>query len=82
MPIVASAIIRADFRSDGLVKLLSSDISKCGCISLLTESKKRNISIKKTREIFDGMDGVKCSEKKCCITDMQKFSNMLKKFRD
>lgn len=79
MPIIAHAIINLNIDETGLVEILREQISKCGCINILTESKRSGVPIERIQTSLQSMSGVTCNDTKCCITDVSKFSAGMKK---
>lgn len=79
MPIIAQVMLGANFREDGIVEILRDEITECGCVSLLTEAERHNMSVERIRSVFQSMNGVTCSDEKCCVTDLSVFSANMKK---
>ena len=78
MPRLMQVMIDIDFKGDEIVETLRTSIIECGCVSMVAESKRNNLPIEKIRSVFSAMQGVTCTDDKCCITDMPVFLKNLK----
>ena len=83
MPVIAQVKIRVAFNDDGTVEILREKLNRCGCVDLVTESKKLDIPIENLRTTINSIDGIVCDDSGvCCATDVQSFAEKLKKFRE
>ena len=78
MPIIAQVMI------PGTIEIALRDkINKCGCLSLITESKRLNTPIDELRNTMSRVDGVVCNEEgMCCAADIHTFAEKLRRFRE
>ena len=76
---IAQFVFAGDFREDGTIEILRDKLGECGCVSLLTESSRHGLPMERIRSILASMNGVTCSEEKCCVTDMMAFSANMRK---
>jgi len=79
MPVIAQFMFGGEIKEDGTIEILRDTITECGCVSLLTESSRHGLPMERIRSILASMNGVTCSEEKCCVTDMMAFSANMKK---
>ena len=83
MPIIAQIMIPMRFGEDGLIEILKEDISRCGCLDLVTEGKKLNTTAEHLLSVMHSIDGVVCNDSMvCCATDISSFAEKLKRFRE
>jgi len=78
MPVVAQILIPVRFKDDGIVEILRKEINQCGCIDLVTESKKTGTPVDRLLEAMSRIDGVVCNDSGfCCSTDVAGFADKL-----
>lgn len=83
MPVIAQIMIPVRFNENGLVEILKKEVSRCGCLDLVTESKKLNTPAERLLTAMRSIDGVVCSDDRmCCATDVSSFAEKLKRFRE
>lgn len=81
MPIIAQVMIPMRF-GEGTVEILREKISRCGCLDLVTESRKLGTSESHLLGVMQSIDGVMCNDGgMCCAADVSSFAEKLKRFR-
>jgi len=82
MPIIAQIMIPMGFNEDGTIEILRNKINECGCLDLVTESKKMNVPISELRSSAEAIKGVSCNDEGvCCAPSVANFAEKLKRFR-
>jgi hypothetical protein len=82
MPVIAQIMIPVRFGEDGLVEILKEEVNRCGCLDLVTESKKLDTPIERLLKVMRSIDGVVCTDAGvCCTANVNNFADKLKKFR-
>lgn len=82
MPVIAQIMIPVRFGEDGLIEILKEEINRCGCLDLVTESKKLNTPVSHLLGVLSSIDGVVCNDAGvCCTANVNNFAEKLKKFR-
>lgn len=83
MPVIAQIMIPVRFGEDGLVEILTKEVNRCGCLDLVTESKRLDTPIERLLSVMRSIDGVVCNDAgMCCATNVQAFADKMKKFRE
>jgi len=82
MPVITQILLKFTAKHDGLVKVLQNEVNRCGCLDLVTESKKLQTPVDHLLTVMRSIDGVTCNDDgMCCAADVQSFADKLKKFR-
>jgi hypothetical protein len=83
MPVIAQIMIPVRFGEDGLVEILKQEVNRCGCLDLVTESKRLNTPVDRLLKVMSSINGVVCDDAgMCCATDVSRFADKLKKFQE
>lgn len=82
MPVIAQIMIPVRF-GEGTVEILREKINKCGCLDLVTESKRLNTPIDELRRAIATIEGVSCNDSGvCCAPSVTNFAEKLRRFRE
>lgn len=75
-------MIPVQFGEDGLVEILKKDVQRCGCLDLVTESKKLDTPVDHLLKVMRSIDEVVCNDAGvCCTANVNNFAEKMRKFR-
>lgn len=78
MPVIAQIMINTPVEI-----ALREKINRCGCLDLVTESKRLATPVAELRQMMAHTNGVVCNNAgMCCATDVSTFAEKLKRFRE
>lgn len=78
MPRLMQVMISADF-DEGVFEIIRDTINECGCVSLFAESERHGLPMERIRSSLESLSGVTCNDESCCVTNLQAFSEAMKK---
>ena len=81
MPVIAQIMIPIRFHGE-TVEILKEKFNECGCLDLVTESKRLQTPIETLRQSIYGIDGIVCQGDTCCVSDISSFAEKLKRFQE
>jgi hypothetical protein len=85
MPVIAQIMFKMSPDGNGeikIIEILNEKIHRCGCLDLVTESKKLDTPVGHLIKVMRSIDGVVCTDAGvCCTANVNNFADKLKKFR-